>query len=496
MSTSHARAGRVLSRRSLLGTLGAIGGVALLAACGSGRQAISAGTPNAGNAAGSTSAGSGTANAAATAKAGGYTTAAPTPTVGQIKASGTKGTIQYWHNHSGTELKPLQANVDEFSKTTDIGVEATYVPVPPGTQASEKLIAAIAGGTPPDAARFDRFIVGSFAFKGSLTDITAMADKAGVTAKDYYPFAWQEANLAGKLYAIPTSTDVRLLYYNKAHFQDAGLDPEKPPATIDDLDAAAEKLTKKNGSKYDRIGFIPWLGQGWLYTYGWLWGGKFYDEQSGKVTTSDPKIVEAATWYGGYGKKYNIADIDAFQASFGSNAQDPFLVGLVSMQISTNGTVNNIKQYTPNMSYGLVALPVAPGQTQTSTWSGGWSNVVPKGAKNLDNAFAFVKYMGSAQGQLTWAKNVSGAFLPTSTEAAKDPFFPQANGQTWDLIQKVLPISHFRPVIPEGNELWNDLADAGDQIRHQKSDPKTILTNIDTKVNDLLKKDGWKGTGG
>ena len=495
MAPSKRTVESLLSRRAVLASLGSLGAVALVAACGS-RPAITAGTPSSGQATGSQTGaqtGGGQPNAAATAAAAGYATAAPTPTVGQINTTGKNGTIQYWHNHSGTELPPLQANITEFTKLTDVGVQATYVPVPPGTQASEKLIAAIAGGTPPDAARFDRFIVGSFAFKGSLTDVTSLAAKDGIGAKDYYNFAWQEANLDGKLYAIPTSTDVRLLYYNKDHLSEVGA--SGPPTTIDELDQVAEKLTKKDGNKYSRIGFIPWLGQGWLYTYGWLWGGSFYDDKSGKVTTSDPKIVQAANWYGGYGKKYSISDIDAFQASFGSNAQDPWLVGLVSMQISTNGTVNSIKQYKPNMNYGLAVIPMAPGQSQTSTWSGGWSNVVPKGTKNLDNGWAFIKYMGSPQGQLTWAKNVSGAFLPTSTEAAKDPFFPQANGAQWDLIQKVLPISHWRPVIPEGNELWNDLADAGDQIRHQKTDPKTLLGQIDDKVNGLLQKDGWKGSG-
>ncbi len=482
------------TRRAFLAAFGTLGGVALLAACGGSRPAITAGTTSA-TAAQPASGPTSTPNAAATAAAAGYKTAVPTATVGQIKTTGTKGTIQYWHNHAGIELPPLSANITEFTKNTDLGVEATYVPVPPGTQASEKLISAIAGGTPPDAARFDRFIVGSFAFKGSLTDLSSHAATDGITAADYYPFSWLEANLAGKLYAIPTSTDVRILYYNKAHFTDAGLDPNKPPTTTDELDQAVAKLTKKTGNKYDRIGFIPWLGQGWLYTYGWLWGGSFYDEKAGKVTTSDPKIVDAATWYGSYGKTYSISDIDAFQASFGSNAQDPFLVGLVSMEVSTNGTVNNIKQYKPDMQWGVTVIPMAPGQSATATWSGGWSNVVPAGVKSVDNAWSFVKYMGSSQGQLTWAKNSGGAFLPTSTAASKDPFFPQANGAIWDLVQKLLPISHFRPVIPEGNELWNDLADAGDQIRHQKSDPKTLLSAIDDKVNTLLQKDNWKGTG-
>ena len=191
----------LLSRRSILASLGSVGVVALLAACGSSRPAITAGSSSAATTTTGSAAANSTPDAAATAKAAGYTAAAPTATVGQIKSTGKNGTIQYWHNHSGPELAPLNANIQEFTKLKDIGVEATYVPVPAGTQESPKLIAAIAGGTPPDAARFDRFIVGSFAFTGSLADLSSLAAKAGITSKDYYNFSWSEASLAGKLYA-------------------------------------------------------------------------------------------------------------------------------------------------------------------------------------------------------------------------------------------------------------------------------------------------------
>lgn len=48
------------------------------------------------------------------------------------------------------------------------------------------------------------------------------------------------------LYALPWDTDARVIYYNKEHFREAGLDPEKPPRTIEELDEYADKLTKKS----------------------------------------------------------------------------------------------------------------------------------------------------------------------------------------------------------------------------------------------------------
>jgi multiple sugar transport system substrate-binding protein len=97
------------------------------------------------------------------------------------------------------------------------------VPTTAGTQMSEKLLTAIAAGTPPDTAEFDRFIVASRAAKSSLTDLTSMASVARVSQDQYYPFSWEEASYKGKLYALPFDTDTRGRYYNLDVFKEAGL---------------------------------------------------------------------------------------------------------------------------------------------------------------------------------------------------------------------------------------------------------------------------------
>jgi multiple sugar transport system substrate-binding protein len=161
----------------------------------------------------------------------------------------------------------------EFEKANPgFKVNYTQVATSGNTQASEKLLTAINAGTPPDVNYFDRFIVTSWAAQGFLTDISDYAKRDNFTQTMFLKEAWDEATWAGKLYATPFTTDFRMLYYNKAHFQEAGLDPNKPPKTIAELDETAEKLTRRDGAKFSRMGFVPWAYQGWLYTWGWLWG--------------------------------------------------------------------------------------------------------------------------------------------------------------------------------------------------------------------------------
>jgi len=60
-------------------------------------------------------------------------------------------------------------------------------------------------------------------------DIEALKSK-------FFDFTVEEASYNGKLYALPFDTDARVLYYNKKLFKEAGLDPNKPPRTISELD--------------------------------------------------------------------------------------------------------------------------------------------------------------------------------------------------------------------------------------------------------------------
>src|SRR5256712_10329479 len=89
--------------------------------------------------------------------------------------------------------------------------------------------------------------------------------------------------------------------YRKDLLQAAGitdlsaLDPDNGPPTIDTVRAMANKVNHKTGGAYDVVGFIPWINQGWHYTWGFVYGGTLFDKTGCKVTANDPKIVQAST---------------------------------------------------------------------------------------------------------------------------------------------------------------------------------------------------------
>jgi multiple sugar transport system permease protein len=163
----------------------------------------------------------------------------------------------------------------------------------------QKLSTAIAGGVPPDLVNQDRFTVGDWASRDAfepLDDLIARdaAKPDGIREKDYYPATWKEAVYEGKVYGVPNTTDDRALYWNKTIFRKAGLDPDKPPRTWEELREVALKLTKydKQGN-ITQVGYMPNYGNVWLYMYSWQNEGNFMSPDGRTCTMASQPNVEA-----------------------------------------------------------------------------------------------------------------------------------------------------------------------------------------------------------
>lgn len=139
-----------------------------------------------------------------------------------------KTTITFWHPMTDITGDAVKEVVKAFEKENpDIKVKSVYI-ANQGEGSNEKLLSSIAGGNPPDVAYFDRFEIASWAAQGSLEDLTDLAKKDSITKENFYPFAWEEATYEDKLYGLPTTTDSRLIYYNKKTFRKSWTRSRKP----------------------------------------------------------------------------------------------------------------------------------------------------------------------------------------------------------------------------------------------------------------------------
>lgn len=393
-----------------------------------------------------------------------------------------KSEVLFWSGHSGQpERGVMEQMVERFNELFP-EIKVKKVVVPADVTEISKLLTAIAAGVGPDTYLLDRFTVSQRASAGILVALDGYIPGIREWIEEtYLDFGWKEVVYKDKVWALPFDTDVRALYYRKDFFDEAGLNP---PATIAEMDAAAEKLTVRKAGKLQRMGFVPWWNQGWHYTWGWAFGGEFYNADTQKITANDSRIVESFAWQKSYLDKYGMKDVHGFSASYEAQAEvlDPFISGKVAMVISGDWYIGNMRRFGPDVEYGIVPIPRPAQFTEPTTWSGGWSIVIPVGAKNPEAAAKFVKWYSGVEANEMYAE---GTFhLPVTRVGAATTFLREEPG--YKVFIDVLPYSQNRPVIPVGGLYWDELTAARDYVIYDKKTPKQALDDATAKVQAEL----------
>jgi len=393
-----------------------------------------------------------------------------------------KSEVVFWTGFSGQpERRVMDSMVTTFMKLyPEIKVKKVVVP---GTETQvAKLLTSLAAGVGPDVYHLDRFTVSERAASGVLQALDKYIP--GIRQeieKTYLDFGWKECVYQNKVWALPWDTDVRALYYRKDFFRQAGLNP---PTTIDELDRCAEKLSVTKNGKLERMGFVPWWNQGWHYTWGWAFGGEFYDGKTQKITANDPKIVESFAWQKSYCDKYGMKNLESFSAAYERQEEvlNPFVSGKTAMVVTGDWFIAFMRQFGPDIDYGIVPIPRPAEYKEPTSWSGGWSMVIPIGAKNPKDAAKFVKWYCGPEANEIYAKGTY--HLPVSIKAFETTFLREEPG--YKVFLDVLPYSRCRPVIPVGALYWDELTAARDYVIHGKKTPKKALDDVVARVQPEL----------
>ncbi|MFD2612516.1 ABC transporter substrate-binding protein [Paenibacillus gansuensis] len=342
---------------------------------------------------------------------------------------GGKVTIDFWTFWGSETRKPIiEKIIKDFNDSQDrIVVKHTYLP---WGDIWTKNLASIASKNPADVIVNDINTVALRAEKKQVTDLTPYLAKDRIQDR-FYSNLWKTGEYNGKVYSLPFVTDTRLLFYNKKAFQEAGLDPNKPPQTWDELEQYAMKLDKKNGGTYDRIGFYPlWGGFGWDNFMMNADGGTGFFDTQGNIAVNTPAKTETLDWINKWTKRYGQGTIDNFKAEFGKQQADPFIAGKVAMIIDTATFNTQLRDYGKGMEYGVAPIPErTPGSGHYSS-GGGFVVEIPYGAKHPDEAWEFLKFLTDKAPQTYWAeKNFDIAANKAANEApqlSKDPVFKAA----------------------------------------------------------------------
>ena len=329
--------------------------------------------------------------------------------------------IVYWTGWSGHELEVLQGLVDEFNRThSDVHVRMLTQFNTTGSY--QKVRIAFAGGATPDVmSTVWDYELAAYAKRGVLEPLDGYLAKSGRDLdREYTPGVAKMVRVDGRVWGLTITTNTIFIAYNKALYRQAGLNPDSPPTTTDELDRAALACTQYDSSgRFVRYGFLPSSLSLWAYVF----GGRWYDDLTGAVTANDPANVAALTWMASYRKRYDLRRVQAFQSTFGgeSTANGPFFMGKIAMWQTGEWSEEFIRRYAPTLEWGWFALPAPPGGRKNTTSAGGSVFVIPAACRHKAAAWEFLNWMTSAKpvAEFCWSiKNV-----PPLIASGRDPRF-------------------------------------------------------------------------
>lgn len=389
--------------------------------------------------------------------------------------------LQFWHPWTGEYADALIHVVAEFNRTHP-GIHVKPLFMPTGAGESMKFFSAVAGGVPPDIIVVDGTQVASWADTGVLRPLDARLEKAGITADDFWEPSWKQCRYNNKTWALSAAADPNFaLVWNKHQFRQAGLDPERPPQTIAELEEYALKLTvrDKNG-RIERLGFLPTFvphASIAVLTWGWAFGGEFFDEETHAFTCDMPENVAAMQWMkdmqDAYGGQRRIL---SFESTFGFTSQNPFYVGKLSMNMAYVAMIQEMAKFAPNLEYGIGRMPIREGAGQTSEWIGGWTMAIPYGHRGHDDeAFAFMKWMCATNTGTTFVARTM-SLLPAYRKS--DFFEKDIEGNlAMEVFYEILQnAEHTRPITPANARYMTELMRALGQVRNGSKTPEAAMT--------------------
>jgi ABC-type glycerol-3-phosphate transport system substrate-binding protein len=395
--------------------------------------------------------------------------------------------VTYWEKWTNFERDAMKVVVDKYN-ATEGAKKHIFVDFMPVSGIEDKTMIATSGGVPPDVSGLTTVDVAAFADNGALLPLDKYCDQYGIKESDYIPVEWKQLFYHNHVYALATTPATNALHYNKTEFKDAGLDPNHPPETLNEMDAMADKLSKKDSSgTWTQLGFIPADPGWWNYSWGYYFGGSLWDGTS-KITCNSPENIRAFDWIASYSKKYEPTAVASFKSSFlfdsGTNG---FISGKEAMQLQGVWMYNFINKYDPKLDWAAAPFPHPDDRPDLAftTVADSDNLVIPVGAKHPAEAFDFIAFV---QRQENMELLCMGQKKFSPLAKVSDEFMKNHPNPYIKLFSDLARSKNARcaPMMGIFSEYNNDLGEAFEEVTLLKKTPKEALDDVQKRDQDKL----------
>lgn len=293
----------------------------------------------------------------------------------------------------------------------------------------------------------------------------------------------------GNTYGMPLFVGGNMLYYNKAMFKEAGLDPNSPPESMSELVEYAEKLNAPDKGHNGVVfrGTREGNANSFSYIMFWLLNGGRWENAQGEaaytgVMTEPPAIETAEQW----AQLAEYAPEGIANYSF-NEAQLAMQQGQVAMWMDGAELGPALEDPAESAVAGDIGYHVIPGVGDDYVAGSIWGYSIAKDSKQQDAAWEFIKYATGTKVGVEQA--VSGAnAAPARTDVLSDPAVRDVlNNEYLDALEAVIGAAnpYYSPMIPEGAEIRAAMSLGLSEIL-SGADPVGAMKAVDKEIEKIV----------
>ncbi|HLU32406.1 MAG TPA: extracellular solute-binding protein [Natronosporangium sp.] len=223
-------------------------------------------------------------------------------------SGGSDGGAGWWHIQTGeqalSDLFPQLA--EEFNEANDANIQPEPIA---NDDFKPALTTAMQAGDPPDIFHsWGGGVLAQYVRADLVRDIT---DEVSDVVKNMSPGALAPYTIDGRIYGLPFDMGMVGMWYNKALFEEAGLDPDNPPATWSEFLDAVTTLKEAGITPIALAGSAPWTQHYWFsYLAIRVMGVDGYTAAREAKSFDDPGFLRAAELW------KELVDMEPFQSGF------------------------------------------------------------------------------------------------------------------------------------------------------------------------------------
>jgi multiple sugar transport system substrate-binding protein len=384
---------------------------------------------------------------------------------------GPKLTLSYWNGFTGGDGPAMQAMVKRFSSEHDnIVVENNTVE---WADFYQRLPAATQAGKGPDVGAMHLDQLATNAARNVIVPLDDLAEALKLDSSDFASTVWDPGIYNGKRYGIPLDVHTIAMYYNKAHFADAGI--KSAPTDAASLEDACKKL---QAAGHEHPFWMPnqWPAHLMFLSLLWQFGGEPYAEDGSAATYDDEAGAQALGWMREQvdkGYSPDNVDIDAQYVAFKNGENSITWDGIWQ--------INDLED--SGLDYGIATLPVIGDELAA------WANshhffMTAQAADDDDRANAGKTFIGWMSDQsASWSQ---AGMIPARNSAREDPEFTDSVQYA---IRDQIDALHFLPPVPGLGDVQPDTLEVAVQegVLGKRS-PEDALGSAASKATDLMEQ--------